>query len=117
MKKIKKTKDAISVFGETARWSDYQEVFRSITYELEKLSIDDSAMAFLYRLLEFCNMSKNIGKDIKNALWRSKFSYSINRNFPDAPESLIRLLNDKIESHPEEVKMSLCEFIYKRREQ
>lgn len=115
--KNKKTKDAISVFGETARWSDYQEVFRSITYELEKLSIDDSAMAFLYRLLEFCNMSKNIGKDIKNALWRSKFSYSINRNFPDAPESLIRLLNDKIESHPEEVKMSLCEFIYKRREQ
>lgn len=111
-----KVKDAITMFGETARWSDYKEVFKIINNELEKLSMTDVTMAFLYRLLEVCNMRKNITKDIRNALWRSKLVYSLNRNLPDAPESLIHVLNDNIENNPEETKMSICEFIYKRRE-
>ena len=114
--KNKKIKDAITMFGETSGWSDYKKVFKSVNNELEKLSFDDVNMTFLYRLLEVCNMRKNIIKDIRNALWRSKLVYSISRNLPDAPESLIHVLNDNIENNPEETKMSICEFIYKRRE-
>jgi Predicted hydrolase of the HD superfamily (permuted catalytic motifs) len=110
-----KVKDAITIFGETARWSSYKKVFKNVNDELEKLNLSDVNMAFLYRLLELCNMRKNIVNDLRNALWRSKLVYSISRNLPDAPESLICVLNDNIENNPEETKMSICEFIYKRR--
>ncbi|MGP1580354.1 MAG: hypothetical protein ACTTH5_04970 [Wolinella sp.] len=68
-------------------------------------------------------MSKNVHKDVKNTMWKSKLSYSFNRNMQNGRgrdsadmNSLLLMLNDTIENYPKESKMVICEYTYKRRE-
>ena len=49
-------KDAITIFGETVKWDSYLNVRSQILDEFTKFNIDNTA--FLYRLLELCEMSK-----------------------------------------------------------
>ena len=112
-------KDAISIFGETAKWDSYINVRGKILDEFEKFDIDNAA--FLYRLLELCEMSKNVCEDVRNTMWKSKLSYSFTRNMQDKQgrsdmNALLLMLNDAIENNPKESKMAICEYIYKRRE-
>lgn len=108
-------KDAITLFGETARWSEYRRVFDAVTCELSNLADDEISTAFLYRLLEICDMRKNFAGCVKNALWRSRLTYTIDRNLPNVAGNLIFILSENIKNNPKETKMSVCEFIYKRR--
>ena len=113
-------KDAITIFGETAKWDSYINVRGKILDEFEKFDIDNAA--FLYRLLELCEMSKNVCEDVRNTMWKSKLSYSFTRNMQDKQgrsdmNALLLMLNDAIENNPKESKMAICEYIYKRREQ
>lgn len=107
-------KDAISLFGETVKWDDYLDD-NNLMKDLEILN-DNTA--FLYRLLELVQMSKNIKLDMKNSMWKSKLSYSFSRNMdlknPDHTR-LLTNLDRMIEKYPHETKMFLSEFIYKRR--
>lgn len=112
-------KDAISIFGETAKWDSYLSVRSKILDEFTKFDIDNTA--FLYRLLELCEMSKNVCEDVKNTMWKSKLSYSFTRNMQNKQDGadmngLLLMLNDTIENNPKESKMAICEYIYKRRE-
>ena len=112
-------KDAISIFGETAKWDSYLSVRSKILDEFTKFNIDNTA--FLYRLLELCEMSKNVCEDVKNTMWKSKLSYSFTRNMQNKQDGadmngLLLMLNDTIENNPKESKMAICEYIYKRRE-
>ncbi len=108
-------KDAISLFGETVKWTKYNDVFKKLSSEFDKLKEDDINTAFLYRLLEFCDMRKNINDKIENALWKSKLNYSFTRNMDKKHIYILEALNVCIENSPCETKMFLCEFIYKRR--
>jgi len=115
-KAIDSKKDAISLFGETVKWDDYLDD----NGLMSDLKIVDDNTAFLYRLLEFVQMSKKVKfeADVQSTIWRSKLNYSFARNMDLKDENHIRLLSNldrMIEKYPEETKMFLSEFIYKRR--
>ncbi|WP_418186828.1 type III-A CRISPR-associated protein Cas10/Csm1 [Aliarcobacter lanthieri] len=110
-------KDAISFFGETVKWQGYKDVFKNLYPLLSELKDDEDKTAFFYILLEFCDMSKKVKKenDIKSTIWKSKLNYSFNRNMKSSSVGLLNSLNQNIQEFPEETKMVLCEYIYKRR--
>lgn len=112
----KKFKDAISLFGETVKWDDYLDD-KGLMKELNLLS-DNTA--FLYRLIELVAMSKKVkGGDIEATIWKSKLNYSFYRNMDMDKESNRKFMSNvstMIDKYPEETKMFLSEFIYKRRE-
>ncbi len=106
-------KDAISLFSETVKWGDYLDDL-GLNEELSK--IDDLNTTFLYRLFEFCGMSKAVKQgDIKATIWKSKFAYIMHRNMQSISRELFNTLDEMIEKYPKETKMLLSEFIYKRR--
>jgi len=107
-------KNAITLFGETVKFDEYLQSFNTLNEQFSGVK-DELNMAFLYRLLIFCNMSKNLKFDIVNSMWKSKFRYSLSRNNADLSDEFKRVLSDQIEQHPSATKMFLCELIYKRR--
>ena len=109
-------KDAITLFGETVKWDSYNKVFKILNEELEKIDEKDINTAFLYRLLDFCEMSKKAKEFPIENMWKSKLVYSFTRNMNKKYSSILNTLNDSIEKHPKETKMTICEFIYKRRD-
>jgi len=72
--------------------------------------------AFLYRLLEFVEMSKKAKEDPMQTMWKSKLNYLVSRNLPHIDKELLSTIDRMIEVYPREAKMVLSEFIYKRRE-
>jgi len=125
-KEVEHPKDAISLFGETVKWSDYLSVYNRLYGALEDFEADLNT-AFLYRLLELIEMSKklNYEHDIPSSMWKSKFRYSFNRNILEKmktqeqkqkAEDMLKLLGELIAKQPKETKMVVNEFIYKRRE-
>ena len=125
-KEVEHPKDALSLFGETVKWSDYLEVYNHLYSSLESFE-EHLNTAFLYRLLELIEMSKKVkyANDIASTMWKSKFRYSFNRNILEKmknsndnkrAEEMLELLGGLIDSNPKETKMVVNEFIYKRRE-
>ncbi len=112
-KDIDESKDAISLFGETVKWQEYKDTYKKLD-ELFK-GFETVNMATLYSLLTFCDMAKNINEDIRNTMWKSKLNYLFNRNIDKRFYYILDDLNKSIEKYPEETKMFLSEFIYKRR--
>ena len=109
-------KDALSLFGETVKWKSYKEVFGKLHNEFSGLKDDEINTAFLYRLLEFCDMSKKAKEDPLNTMWKSKLRYSFSRNNIKLGETFFGILDNTIDNNPSETKMFLSEFIYKRRD-
>lgn len=130
-KAIDDKKDAITLFGETVKWKSYKDARKKIkalkieNVEIFDLKNQDINTALLYRLLDFCEMSKQIKKyidckgevecDFRNALWKSKLRYVFYRNMDKKYHYMINELDTIIDKYPRETKMFLCEFIYKRR--
>jgi len=108
-------KDAISLFGETVKWNSYKQVFNELDDALKAFENKDINTAFLYRLLEFCQMSKESKRDPLKTIWKSKLRYSFSRNNVNLGENIYKILDEKISNNPSETKMFLSEFIYKRR--
>ena len=113
-KEVKHPKDAISLFGETVKWKEYQDAHKKLD-ELFK-DFETVNMATLYSLLTFCDMAKNINEDIRNTMWKSKLNYLFSRNIDKSFHYILEGLNDSIEKYPKATKMFLSEFIYKRRD-
>ena len=111
---VKHPKDAISLFGETVKWSEYKTTYEKLD-NLFKDFDKDVKTATLYSLLTFCDMSKNINNDIRNTMWKSKLNYLFSRNIDKRFHHILGDLNESIEKHPQATKMFLSEFIYKRR--
>lgn len=115
-KAIDDKKDAITLFDETVKWQSYKEVFEKLMPVLENLKLEDDKTAFFYRLLDFCQMSKDVENgDIKATIWKSKLNYVFSRNMENMDTKIFKTLNECIEKNPKESKIVLCEFIYKRR--
>jgi CRISPR-associated protein Csm1 len=110
-------KDAITLFGETVKCDSYKEVFDEFSNAFKAFENKEINTAFLYRLLEFCEMSKKVkyDGDILSTIWKSKLSYSFSRNNDNLGENIYKILDEKIDNNPKETKMFLSEFIYKRR--
>lgn len=116
--KIIHQKDAITFFGETVKWDNYNKVFKELESAFKLFEDKDINTAFLYRLLEFCEMSKKVkyDNDTLSTIWKSKLRYSFTRNNDNLGENIYKILDENIEKNPEETKMFLNEFIYKRRD-
>jgi CRISPR-associated protein Csm1 len=123
-KNIDDEKNAITLFNQTAKWDEYQNEilnkFQEILSFENKILDKNYKTSFWYRMIGFCNMRENLDKDIKNALWRSKVSYYFKRNIPKGRNdeeiaSMIKLVDESIESHQGRFKMPIFEQIYKRR--
>jgi len=110
----KSDKDAISLFGETVKWKEYKRVYNLLNEQFKDFEIINTSN--LYTLLNICDMSKNIDKDIRNSLWKSKLNYLFSRNIDTKYHYILKDLNREIEKSPEATKMFLSEFIYKRRD-
>lgn len=107
-------KDGITLFGESVKWDDYLDDL-GLYEELEKASVNT---AFIYRLLDFIEMSKKVkyDREITATIWKSKLNYSFNRNMDKRYASLLTVADEMIEKYPKEAKMKISEFNYKKRE-
>jgi len=106
-------KDAVTLFDETVKWDNYLKIFRELEEVFEDREFDT---VYLYRLLEICEMAKNVkfNNSIKETIWKSKLVYiSKENNEIDVLEKIY----SKIEEYPKEVKLFLFEYIYKRRDE
>jgi len=110
-------KDAITLFGETVKWSSYKKVFDELSKVFEPFESKEINTAFLYRLLELVEMAKKVKyeKDIVSTMWKSKLRYSFSRNNDKLGEPFYEALTQNMKTNPKETKMFLCEFIYTRR--
>lgn len=117
-KAIDDKKDAITLFRETVKWESYLSTIEKLEKTLNKINKEDIKTAFLYSILEFCEMSKKVKyeNDIPSTMWKSKLRYSFTRNMDKKYWDILETLNECIDKHPKESKMFLSEFIYKRRD-
>jgi len=105
-------KDALTMFDESVKWESYLEVFEKLEKIFEDKEFDT---VYLYRLLDICEMSKRVkfNNSIKDTMWKSKLVYiSKDKNEEDILENIYSY----IEKYPQEAKLFLVEYIYKRRE-
>jgi len=117
-------KDAVNIFSYTINWDVYQEVRKEVLEwfgDYEKTH--EVKTSVLYRLLELTDMRLSLintdtqinNELLKNSLWKSKLSYFYRRNVSEGEVSFLKKLNDWIEETPKEFKVSLFEYIYKKR--
>jgi len=106
-------KDAITMFDESVKWNSYLKVFRELEEIFKNKEFDTT---YLYRLLEICEMAKNVKlfDSIKDTMWKSKLVY-ISKEKDE--KEILKEIYSKIENYPQEVKLFLVEYIYKRREE
>lgn len=110
-------KDAITLFNNSVKWTEYIEVYSQILGVMDNLDSDDKT-AFYYRILEICDMSNRLQSKFspQDAMWRSKLNYSYNRNIKFCDEKRLQILSHYITKSPKAVKMVVSELIYKRRD-
>jgi len=111
-------KDALTIWDEHVKWDSYLEVY--VKLDIAFKDYKNIATTTIYRLLEFCSMSKKAKNgDIKATIWKSKLNYLFSRNMDinkEKDKKLMEILSKSIDKNPKETKLFLNEFIYKRRE-
>ena len=112
---VEHPKDAITLFDETVKWDEYKTIYGKLNKLFEGFDTNVKTTLYSY-LLTFCKMAKNINKDIRNTMWKSKLNYLFRRNIDKRFHHILDELDESIENHPEATKMFLSEFIYKRRD-
>lgn len=110
-------KDAISVFDETTKWGSYLNTYKVLHDAFNTLNVDDETTAFLYKVLSLTEMAKKVKLEgsIYDTIWKSKLSNVFYRTMSKEYEPLLSVLNKQMEVNPQETKMYLSEYIYKRR--
>jgi len=107
-------KDSITIFNETMKWNDYLNDDGLV--EIIDLFNDNTTM--LYRLLQFCDMSKNISKNLENVMWKSKLRYIFARDVEIEKSfwnKALKTFDFMIDKYPDVTRAYLSEYIYKRR--
>ncbi len=116
-KDIDDNKDAISMFDETVKWSSYLHTYTILDKAFDTLNVNDETTTFLYKVLHLTQMAKKVKLEgsIYDTIWKSKLSYVFYRTMSSEYEPLLSVLNKQMEVNPQETKMYLSEYIYKRR--
>jgi CRISPR-associated protein Csm1 len=111
VKKDNKDRNGIDLFGIGMKFEEFKDIEEKWQKIYKK---DEMPMSFLYRLIEIINMASEMDNNPKNAIWRSKLSYIVNRNFKKI--EFLKELVDLIEEYREKVLPSIYLTIYKRRD-
>ncbi len=114
---LNKEKNALCAFDEVVSFNEY------VKNDIDKIFSEYNNYlntSFLYRLLDFARMSKNITQNPLNAMWISKFEYSFRRNLENVYKDVDfkdfkKALKNYIKEEPSNFIIKLHEFIYKRR--
>ena len=114
---LKKEKNAFCAFGEVVSFDEYVKTDIDEIFEHYK---DYLTTSFIYKLLKFADMSKNITENPLNAMWISKFEYLFRRNLEEVYKDVDfnefkKNLKNYIKENPSNFIIKLHEFIYKRR--
>lgn len=110
------TRDGIDIFGISMKFNEFLDIekkFQDITDSLKGDKREKTT--FYYRLIELCDMRENINRDIKNAMWKSKLNYVIQRNMQRDTE-LYESLSELIDKFGEKFKPSIFLKIYENRD-
>lgn len=102
--KGKDGKNAITVFGTTVSWEEYEKCLEDGKFLQEQLELNKTdskkgvSTGVIYKFLDFANRAErlkegNIGELLQNKKWQSHFYYIISRNIKDNEE-----LRDKLKS-------------------
>ena len=102
--KAKDGKNAITVFGTTVSWEEYEKCLEDGKFLQEQLKLNKTdskkgvSSGVVYKFLDFANRAErlregNIGELLQNKKWQSHFYYIISRNIKDNEE-----LRDKLKS-------------------
>lgn len=117
VEKGKGNRNGIDIFGISMKFDDFIDIeneFKEITGYLEENNLD--ATTFYYRLIEICDMREHIKDDPRNAMWKSKLNYTIQRNLSDMSEEYIEKLFKLVDNYGEKVKPSIFLKIYNNRD-
>ena len=117
-----KEKNAITLFNETISWIDYEDCKNDFKL-IKEMAIkypEEFNTTFWYRILDFCDMQKQIPNDPAKTIWKSKLRYIFNRNIISKHKNenfdkVIELIDKNIETYEGAFKIIISEFIYKRR--
>ena len=117
-KRAKIKRDSIDIFGISIEFDTFIKIeddFKEITDYLKSNDIDTTT--FYFRLIELCDMKKDIQKDIKNAMWKSKLNYLIRRNIDkkDNDFNIFDKLSILIDDYDERFKPSIFLELYRER--
>lgn len=106
-------KDALTMFDESVKWNSYLKIFEKLEEIFKDREFDT---VYLYRLLDICEMSKRVkfNNSIEDTMWKSKLVY-ISKD--ESEKEILEDIYFYIEKYPQEVKLFLVEYIYKRREE
>ncbi len=125
-KRAKIERDSIDIFGVSMKFDEFIEIedsFKKVTDFFEANKLDSTS--FYYKLIELCDMKRDINEDIKNAMWQSKLNYIFKRNIyyriKDErlrEESLVQQkeIHRLIKDYVEKFKPSLFLKIYNNRD-
>ena len=123
-------KDALTVFGETMRWSEFEVLWRTHERIAELGEKYGLSTGYLYRLQDLAWMSENLisarEPDYENAIWQSWFAYRTwrmlerNRSLPksrrnDAIVELAEGLRDPIAQFGSRFRVPLFLHLYHQR--
>ena len=111
VKKDNKDRNGIDLFGVSMKFDEFKDIEDKWQKIYKK---DDMPMSFLYRLIEIINMASEMESNPKNAIWRSKLSYIVNRNFKEI--EFLKELVELIEEYKGKMLPSIYLTIYKRRD-
>ena len=122
-------KNAVTCYGHSVRWNDFKELITQAD-DLEPLANEIRlSTGYLYDLLKFTDMQKEVSKKPENAMWHSWFAYRTRRmlerirNLDDRErQEWHRRLADAIahrgiETYAQAYKIALFTYLYKHREE
>ncbi|HGG60743.1 MAG TPA: type III-A CRISPR-associated protein Cas10/Csm1 [Gammaproteobacteria bacterium] len=124
-------KNAVTLFGQTVSWDDFDELWKTLEAIKEKDDQFDLSTGYLYRLQDLADMSHDLKwgeKRPENAIWRSWFSYRTYRMLEQAlkgkdrqkererrMQELAKILSEPIERFGSRFKIPLFIHLYQQR--
>ncbi len=124
-------KNAVTLFGQTVTWDDFDQLWKTLEAIEEKDDQFDLTTGYLYRLQELADMADNLKSDKpqpENAIWRSWFSYRTYRMLEQTlkgkdsqnerdrrMQELAKILSEPIERYGSRFKIPLFIHLYQQR--
>ncbi len=124
-------KNAVTVFGQTVSWDEFDELWKTLENIEDKDAQFDLSTGYLYRLQDLADMAENLKSDQprpENAIWRSWFSYRTYRMLEQTlkgrdrqqererrMQELANILSEPIERYGNRFKIPLFIHLYQQR--
>ena len=89
----KVAKDAVSVFGVTVSWAEYEKSLKDAKAIVEHMDSGKVSYAVVYKMIDFANRARDVRegrKIIRDSLWMSNYRYVLARNIKQEHENVLK---------------------------